>query len=151
MTSELFKTYQIAGREAPNRFVAQAMEINSAETGGAVGEMVLNRYKGLAEGGWGIVFLEATSITDKHVGKSNGLVMSEKNLGGFKRLVDDIKTINDNSLLMIQLTHSGRQSVVPVKAYEDEEADIPVLSERELEEVLERHIEGVGLAKEAGV
>ena len=115
MTNELFKKYQISGREAPNRLVAQAMEINSGKPGGAVGGMVLNRYKSLAEGGWGIVFLEATSVTDKHVGKSNGLVLSEKNLDGFKRLVDEFKSINASSLLMIQLTHSGRQSVDPQK------------------------------------
>ncbi len=152
MTGELFKTYRIAGREAPNRLAAQAMEINSAEPGGAAGKKVLNRYKGLAEGGWGIVFVEATSVTDRHVGKSNGLVLSEKNLNGFKRLVDEYKSINADSLLLIQLTHSGRQSVdhQKVKVYEDEETGIPVLTERELEEALYRHIEGVGLAKEAG-
>ena len=152
MKSELFKPYRISDRESPNRLVAQAMEVNSAEPGGAVSEMVLNRYRTLAEGRWGIVFVEATSVTEKHVGKSNGLVLSRKNLDGFKQLVEDYKNIDDSCLLMIQLTHSGRQSVAPqrVKVYEDEETDIPIVTEKELEEVLQDHIDAAGLAREAG-
>lgn len=152
MKTELFKPYKISDREAPNRLVAQAMEINSGEPGGAVSKMVRNRYRSLAEGGWGIVFVEATSVTEKHVGKSNGLVLSRENLDGFRKLVDDYKKIDDSCLLMIQLTHSGRQSVAPqrVKIYDDEETDIPILTEKELEEVLQAHIDAAGLAKEAG-
>ena len=153
MRSELFETYRISGRKALNRFAAQPMEIDSAEPGGAVGDVVINRYNTLAEGEWGIVFLEATSVTDRHLGRSNGLVLSKKNLDGFKKLVDSFKSINENSLLMVQLTHSGRQScdvARKVKVYEDEESQIPVLTENQLEEVLRLHVEAAGLAKEAG-
>ncbi|MBN1686565.1 MAG: hypothetical protein JW852_07905 [Spirochaetales bacterium] len=153
MKDILFKTYQISGRKAPNRFAAQPMETNCAGPGGAAGDMAVNRYNALAEGNWGIVFLEATSVTESHVARSNGLVLSRKNLDGFKKLVDSFKSIDEKALLIVQLTHSGRLSGPPltkVKAYEDEESDVPVLTEKELQEVLNRHLEAAGLAHEAG-
>ena len=94
LTNQLSQSFQIHGREVSNRFVAQAMEINSADFGGKVGTMVLKRYNSLAEGDWGIVFLEATSITDKHLARSNGLVLSEKNLD--RMLKEDFSKEADN-------------------------------------------------------
>ncbi len=150
---EYLKGYQLADRSVPNRLVAQAMEVNSASPGGAVNQSVLNRYKELAEGKWGIVFLEATSITHDHLARSKGLVLNRKTLDGFKRLVETFKKANDSSLFLFQLTHSGRQSgpfSSKVKAYEDEHSDIPVLSESDLDRIREQFIEAVALSKEAG-
>ena len=53
---------------APNRLVAQAMETNNAENGG-VTPAIVQRYRKLAEGGWGIVFMEALSITERHLAR----------------------------------------------------------------------------------
>ncbi len=153
MSKQVFESYKLAGRIVPNRMVAQAMEINCAEVGGAVGNTVLNRYKALAEGGWGIVFLEATSITDQHLARKHGLVLSPKNLDGFKRLVDEFKAVNESTLFMFQLTRSGRQSGEfsrKVKVYEDDQAEIPVLSEKDLDEVRNQFMGAVTLAKQAG-
>jgi 2,4-dienoyl-CoA reductase-like NADH-dependent reductase (Old Yellow Enzyme family) len=153
MTDELFKSRRILNKEAPNRFAAQAMEINSAGSDGGVNDTVINRYKKLAEGGWGIVFLEATSITGRHLARPNGLVLSDRNLDGFKRLVDEFRSVNDTSLFIAQLTHSGRQSgdfSRKVKVYEDAEKDAPVLTGEELDEVLHWFNKAVGLAKQAG-
>lgn len=146
--------YALKGKTIPNRFVAQAMEINTAGTGGSVSEGVIKRYNELARGGWGIVFIEATSITDAHLARQNGLVLNKANLDGFKRLVDEFKAINDKSLLLIQLTHSGRQSGAfsqKVKVYDDEQSDIPVLTETELDAIKEQFAEAIKLANRAGL
>jgi 2,4-dienoyl-CoA reductase-like NADH-dependent reductase (Old Yellow Enzyme family) len=97
--------------------------------------------------------LEATSVTDEHLARPDCLVLNKKNLDGFKRLVDTFKTTDSEALLIVQLTHSGRQSGSfsrKVKIYDDEEKGIPVLSEEELEEVLKLHLDAADLAKEAG-
>ena len=149
----LFKPLSIAGFQAPNRLVAQAMEINSAEKGGSAGQSVLERYKSLARGEWGIVFSEAISITGSHLARKRGLVLNKKNLGSFKQMVDAFKTINDTSLFLFQLTHSGRQSgdfSRKVKAYEDSETEIPVLTTQELHDIRGLFLEAAALAKEAG-
>jgi len=153
MVERLGSTYQIAGRTAPNRFAAQPIEVNSADTGGGAGDTVISRYVSLAEGKWGIVFVEATSVTEKHIAHPHGLVLSEKNLTGFKNLVEAFKSVDESCLLMIQLTHSGRLSGASsqkVKAYEGKDPEIPVLTEKELDEVVRLHIEAADLAKEAG-
>lgn len=129
------------------------MEINSAENGGAVGNATLKRYLELARGGWGIVFLEATSVTKSHLARQHGLILSEKNLTGFKQLVKQFKSVDPDTLFMIQLTHSGRHSgefSKKVKAYPDNVSEIPLLSEEELEKIRHLFIKKVALADEAG-
>ena len=150
----LQSVYLLKGKTIPNRFVAQAMEINTAGNGGSVSEGVIKRYNELAEGNWGIVFIEATSITDAHLARQNGLVLNKTNLDGFKRLVDEFKSINDKSQLLIQLTHSGRQSgsfSQKVKVYDDEQSDIPVLNESELDDIKEQFTEAIQLACQSGM
>ncbi len=148
----LFSPAAIGRREAPNRLVAQAMEINSGEAGGAVGGNIINRYDDLARGNWGIVFVEAISVTPESLARRNGLVLSAENLDGFKKLVESFKKINSKSLIMLQITHSGRNSGEfsrRVKAIEDDtEADL--LSDDEIDEITENFLNSVRLAKESG-
>jgi len=153
MYESLFTPYELKKRIISNRFVAQAMEINTADSGGSVGKTVLNRYQQLARGDWGIVSLEATSITDQHLARKSGLVLTEKNLDGFKRLVDMFKKINPSTILLFQLTHSGRQSgefSKKVKVYQDEDDSIPVLTEEELDRIREQYAQAVELSYLAG-
>jgi 2,4-dienoyl-CoA reductase-like NADH-dependent reductase (Old Yellow Enzyme family) len=151
MKDILKKPHPFPNHTSPNRLVAQAMEINSGD-GGAVTPTIIERYIRLAVGGWGMVFVEATSITERHIARRRGLVMTKDRLDGVKRLVESFKKINDKSLLLVQLTHSGRMSGPfsnPVKAYDDE-TDIPVISEAELDEATEDFIAAASLAHEAG-
>jgi len=152
MNDTLFKPFSLAGKAVPNRLVAQAMEINSAEDFGA-GLTVLERYDSLARGGWGIVFSEAVSITTAHLARDKGLVLTRETLDSFKKMVESFKAINPESLLLFQLTHSGRQSGSfsrKVKVYEDDDTKIPVLTTQALDEIRELFPEATFLAKEAG-
>ncbi len=153
-SNRLQSVYPLKGKTIPNRFVAQAMEINTAGTGGSVSDGVIKRYNELAKGGWGIVFIEATSITKTHLARRNGLVLDKTNLGGFKRLVDEFKSINDKCRLLIQLTHSGRQGGAfsnKVKVYDDDQSSIPVVTEPELETIKQQFAEAIELACRAGL
>jgi len=152
MNDTLFKPFSLAGKAVPNRLVAQAMEINSAEDFGA-GLTVLERYDSLARGGWGIVFSEAVSITTAHLARDKGLVLTRETLDSFTKMVESFKAINPESLLLFQLTHSGRQSGSfsrKVKVYEDDDTKIPVLTTQALDEIRELFPEATFLAKEAG-
>jgi len=68
MKDTLTLPYAFSTHTAPNRLVAQAMETNNAENGG-ITPAIVQRYRRLAEGGWGIVFAEALSITDRHLAR----------------------------------------------------------------------------------
>jgi 2,4-dienoyl-CoA reductase-like NADH-dependent reductase (Old Yellow Enzyme family) len=138
---------------APNRFVSQPMEGNDGENGGAVSQRTMDRYLQFAKGKWGIAIVEATSISPDSLARKNGLVISRANLDGFKRLVDGYKKINKDGILLFQITHAGRKAGPFSKKmgmYDAGEEDVHVLTEQEVEEIRERLVDCIGLAREAG-
>jgi 2,4-dienoyl-CoA reductase-like NADH-dependent reductase (Old Yellow Enzyme family) len=149
----LFTPCQVGHKLAPNRLAAQPMEANDGTRAGGVSELTLRRYINLARGPWGIVFVEAVSITEASLGHKNGLVLNRGTLDDFKRLVDAFKTIHPHGLLMIQLTHSGIlsgsfsrvTSVCPL-----ERDDVHYLSTDEIEGIRQAFVEGALMAEEAG-
>jgi 2,4-dienoyl-CoA reductase-like NADH-dependent reductase (Old Yellow Enzyme family) len=153
MNDRLFQPFSFGDKKAPNRLVAQAMEINSASDRGAAGRRVIERYEKLARGRWGIVFSEAVSITRDHLARDKCLILSPDTLDSFKRLVDAVKAIDPDTLFLFQLTHSGRQSgdfSKKVKVYEDDETGIPVLTTQALDHTQALFIEAAALARDAG-
>lgn len=148
----VFSTYQLKNKTVQNRWVAQAMEVNSAGEGGCVSDRVIDRYNKLAAGHWGIIFIEAISISTNHLARKNGLVINKKNLESYKNLIDEMKSINDKTLVLFQIFHPGRQSgdfSSKVKIYEDE-TDIPLLSTQQLDDIQQAFIKAASLAREAG-
>jgi 2,4-dienoyl-CoA reductase-like NADH-dependent reductase (Old Yellow Enzyme family) len=148
----LFTPFTIGNREAPNRIVSQAMEGNDGCPGGSVSERTLNRYKKLAKGEWGIVIVEATSITSESLARKNGLILIRENLESFKKLVKEFKRINPNGLILFQISHSGYKSgpfsrkttICPgVK-------DADYLKTEEIDEIKRAFVESVLLTEEAG-
>lgn len=106
----LFRPLSIGKRTAPNKLVANPMEANDADDGGAPSERTISRYRELARGGWGVVFVEATSITPDSLGRPNGLVLNRATADGFCKMVRGFKQNNPDALILVQLTHTGIQS-----------------------------------------
>ena len=151
--NKLFSEYTINNRVVSNRLMAQAMEINQAGENGTVTGPVIERYRQLARGGWGIVSLEAVSVTPESLARPSGLIINQKNLDGFKRLVEAFKKENDNSLLIFQLTHSGRQSGSfsrRVKVYDDNDDTCQLLTADELSHISHQFHSAVELSHLAG-
>lgn len=97
-----------------NRIVVQPMEGYDSDIYGAPSELTKRRYLRYATGGSGIIWFEATAVTEN--GKSNPrqLFLNKKSADAFARLNDEIrKSANREGFdpyLVIQLTHSGRYS-----------------------------------------
>lgn len=89
----LFSPCQIGPRAAPNRFVAQPMEACHG-VDGAVSERSLERYVHLADGEWGIIIVETTSVTPTSLGTLGGPVLTESTLKSFELLVRKLKSRN---------------------------------------------------------
>ncbi len=106
----LYSPGQIGKRQTINRFVSQAMEGNDGGPGGSVSERTLARYQRLAQGNWGVVIVEALSVVEDSVARPNGLILNRKNLDGYKRLTEAFKKKAPDTVLLFQLTHSGRHS-----------------------------------------
>ena len=149
----LFTPRDIGSRSAPNRFVAQAMEASDGAHDGAVSERALARYLRLADGGWGVVFVEATSVTPASRGRLRGLLLTQATLTGFEALVAQFKARNPAALLMIQLTHSGRQthaSMDRVTVLPDSPPGVRYLDAEEIEDIKRQFVEAAILAERAG-
>jgi 2,4-dienoyl-CoA reductase-like NADH-dependent reductase (Old Yellow Enzyme family) len=150
---KLFQPCNVGRTSAPNRLVAQPVEANDGTTQGGISELTRRRYLKLAEGCWGLTFMEAVSVTETSLAHKNGLVLNCANLDGFKRLVESFKKIYPQGLLLVQLTHSGIKSgafsrvtsVVPT-----EQKGVDWLSDHEIEDIRQKFVKGAVLAQQAG-
>ncbi|MDZ7723701.1 MAG: hypothetical protein U5R06_13090 [candidate division KSB1 bacterium] len=144
----------IGAKTALNRFVAQAMEANDADSGGAVSSRAIERYKTLASGGWGIIVVEALSVTQQSMARRHGMIINEKNLDGFKRLVQAVKTIHPDCVLLFQITHAGQNSnpgfSEKVRICPQGPADARYLSSDEIERIADLFVNAALLAHRAG-
>ncbi|HBE01818.1 MAG: hypothetical protein A2096_16460 [Spirochaetes bacterium GWF1_41_5] len=148
----LFSPLAIKGKTAPNRFVSQPMEANDSDQG-KVSERAIMRYKKLAAGKWGIVFVEALSVSASSLARKNGMILNRDNLGGFRRLVGEFKKIDPRALLIFQISHSGnrsgdfsRKTSICPRA----EKNTEYLSAGEIEEIRRSFVEAAVLSAKAG-
>ena len=148
----LFKKGIIGNRIIQNRWVAQPMEGNSSGLGGAVSALTIDKYKKLAAGGWGVIIVEAISVTSGSLARKNALVMNHRNLDGFKKLVDQIKAINPDVTLLFQITHSGSISnpVFSEQVSVSPFSEGRLLSSDEIEQIKDDFITCSLLSEEAG-
>ena len=114
-TSVLAAPYKFASHSAANRILFQPMEASDSEDDGSPGDMTFRRYERYAYGGPGVLWFEAVSIAKEACASRHQLYMNEKNVDGFKRLVDRVKAVclrqnGFEPLCIIQSTHSGRYS-----------------------------------------
>ena len=148
----LLSPSKIGNMIVKNRLVAQAMEASDASENGGISDRALERYLRLAEGDWGIVFIEATSVTDASLARIDGLILNETTFPSFKNLVDRYKSINPNSLILIQLTHSGCLShpvtdrITPIS----QDKALQSLTSKEIESIRNQFIQAAKLSYLAG-
>lgn len=149
----LLSPCKIKHSQATNRFVSQPMESNDADTGGKASDQTVARYEQLAQGQWGIIIVEAISISRTSMGRKNGLIINEDNLNSFKRLVGEVKETNPDPLILFQITHSGSNSgnfSEKVGVCPEAGSKIRRLKTAEIEEIKNAFVKGALLAEEAG-
>ena len=122
-----------AGKSSPNRICYQPMEGQDGDGCGTPTEITFERYKALARGGAGLIWLEAVAVSEE--GKSNPyqLELTEKNADVFARLAHAIKeeaqkAVGHEPIVILQMTHSGRYSKPlgvpePLVAYRNPDLD----------------------------
>jgi 2,4-dienoyl-CoA reductase-like NADH-dependent reductase (Old Yellow Enzyme family) len=145
---------KIGEKTAPNRIVNQPMECNDGDASGNPTELTLRRYRNLAEGGAGMIFLESLTLTYESRARKNQLKISEENAKGLEILIKEMKEINGSSLVLFQINHSGRLSggafSKVVSLYPTGDPRIHVLTEEEIEEIGEKFVEASVIAKQVG-
>ncbi len=112
----------VNGIEIPNRVVLQPMEGCDCETDGSPSRLTREKYLRAAKSGAGIIWFEANAVCPEGRTNQHQMMLTEKNLPAFQELIEKIhktakKECNVRPILILQLTHSGRQSINPMIAY----------------------------------
>ncbi|MBE6570929.1 MAG: flavin oxidoreductase/NADH oxidase [Ruminococcaceae bacterium] len=137
-TTVLAKEKVVKGKIAHNRICYQPMEGQDADENGNPTDLTFERYERLAKGGAGILWFEAVSVLPEGRSNAHQLMINEKNLDSYKKLVDSVKenSVRNNGyepIFILQLNHSGRYSKpcgvpAPIVAMRNKFFDKPELS-----------------------
>jgi 2,4-dienoyl-CoA reductase-like NADH-dependent reductase (Old Yellow Enzyme family) len=151
---KLSSPIKVGKKTAPNRIVNQPMESNDADDHGNPTELTFKRYRNLAEGGAGIIFVEALSISHESRARKNQLRISEDTAKGLERLVKMVKEVNPKPLVLFQIDHSGRISGAAfskvVSLYPSGDPNIHILTPEEIKEIGLLFVKAALIAKQAG-
>lgn len=163
----LFSSYCISDTQIPNRIAVQPMEGFDGSPAGAPGELTFRRYRRYSEGGNGLIWFEACSVSPSGRSNPRQLLLTKQTLGEFQKLVEITRNAARASLgashdpfLVLQLTHSGRFSKnegasIPKAAYfnpllDKSRAAVAVIRDDELAAIRDQFVAAARLAQMAG-
>lgn len=153
------KPKELRTTTAPNRFAAFPMEANDAAVDGSPSTKTIERYRQLAAGGWGLIFIEATAATEEAKARPRQLLLNERTLDGFRRLIEGIReSAKKHPVVILQANHAGRYAIRPLLAYHrpqfDEQRGIqdhfPIATDAELVSAMKGIVSTCDLAARAG-
>jgi 2,4-dienoyl-CoA reductase-like NADH-dependent reductase (Old Yellow Enzyme family) len=154
--------YKINDKYVSNRIVLQPMEGCDCNTQGSPGELTINKYLKFAESGAGTVWFEANAVCSEGRTNIRQMMLTKNNISAFKKLISDMRRIaydkcGIKQIFILQLTHSGRQSITPMIAYRHpiyEErrpvTDENIVGDDYLDTLPSKYAESAKLAVEAG-
>ena len=156
------RSIQIGKKRIDNRVVLQPMEGCDCNIDGSPSELTAAKYLKAARSGAGVVWFEANAVCPEGRTNPRQMMLTRDNLPKFKTLLTQIREIAKNEcgispIFILQLTHSGRQSIKPMIAYRNpvyEEkrpvTDESIVSDEYLDTLPEKYVTSARLAVEAG-
>ena len=105
--------------EFSNRIVLQPMEGCDCNPDGSPHELTVEKYRKAAASGAGCVWLEACAVCPEGRTNPRQMMLTAENLPAFKAFVTEMREMAERAwgirqILILQLTHSGRQSITPM-------------------------------------
>ena len=115
--SVVFRPGRIGPLELKNRIVRSATYENAATGEGRVTDALLSMYRGLAQGGAGLIITGATAVYAKaHYPHLQMSIYDDSFIEGLKRLTRTVHEAAPDCRIMAQLHHPGRQVIHPEDA-----------------------------------
>lgn len=145
-----------------NRVVFQPMEGCDCETDGAPGELTRKKYESFLTSGAGTVWFEANAIVAEGRTNPRQMFLHAGNIEKFQRFLDYLKSLALKThgfvpKTFFQLTHSGRQSMVPQIMYRNSVYEISrplddehIVSDDYLDALPDKFAAAAVLAEKAG-
>lgn len=170
----VFRPVRIGDRTIGNSMGIHPMEGCDGTLEGKPDELTVRRWRRFGEGGAKLIWGEATAVVPEGLANPRQLLISEKNLKSLAGLVHAARSAhaerygtNDDLLVGLQLTHSGRYSYrKPLIAYHHPQADTvtyldkakgvripadyPVMSDDDLERLEDAYVAAARRAFKAG-
>ena len=106
----LLQPIMIGGLECKNRFFAQPMECVDSDEEGNPTDLTYQRYENLYKGQFGLVDLEAITVTNESRARKTQLEIMPRNEKALEKFIRRLKEVNPDALIVFQLTHSGEIS-----------------------------------------
>ncbi|MBQ3274772.1 MAG: 2,4-dienoyl-CoA reductase [Christensenellaceae bacterium] len=153
----LAQPFKVGPRMAKNRFVIQPMECDDALPNGLFSEKSYARYAKSMRGGAGIVVMESVTMQREHRARIDQILIDirdEENKQGWIDFCKAMKEIDPETLLIVQLNHSGEVSassfsekvcVKPLYGFEGR-----LMTEEYVEETLELYAQTTKFLYDAG-
>lgn len=153
---------QIGAVKVRNRVVLQPMEGCDCNTDGSPSRLTVEKYRKAAASGAGIIWFEANAVCPEGRTNPRQMMLTRENLPQFQSLLQELTQIaraecGVKPVFILQLTHSGRQSIEPMIAYRHplyEErrpvTDGHIVTDEYLDTLAEKYAESAKLAVEAG-
>ena len=129
---------------------------------GTPGELTVKKYMNAARSQAGIIWMEANAVCPEGRTNPGQLMLTEENKSAFATLLTDMRRAAREEcgiepLIFLQLTHSGRQSIVPMIAYRHEIyektrplTDDNLVTDEYLDTLPEKYVKSALLAHEVG-
>lgn len=164
----LLEEKTLGKKKVANRLVIQPMEATDGDLEGAPTDLTRRRYDRYASGGAGIIWFESIAVEQAGRSTSNELMITDKNVDDYKRMVDSmkeksIKTNGIETIILPQVAHSGRysnptsQGKEPVVAYHnpviEKDAPLPescIITDDGLKRLTEKFVKTTKLCEDAG-
>ncbi len=156
------KSIFVRKKEIPNRVVFQPMEGCDCNEDGSPSELTYQKYINAAKSGAGLVWFEANAVCPEGRTTPRQMMLTKENIACFKQMLSEMREIAKadfgiSPVFILQLTHSGRQSIKPMIAYRHpiyEEkrpvTDENIVSDEYLDTLAEKYAASALLAIEAG-
>ncbi|MDD4870383.1 MAG: FAD-dependent oxidoreductase [Kiritimatiellae bacterium] len=170
------RKFKLGNKVVPNRLAVQPMEgadalpFDSAQgkPDGSPGKLTFRRYTRFAQGGFGLICVEATAVMAEARSSSSQLYLHKQNVEKFSQLVKAIRKAAFDSCrhkvtIIIQLTHPGRYcrpegTPRPFITHHNPVLDrihnisakYPVVTDDDLDRLQDRFVTAAQLAFEAG-
>ncbi len=153
---------QIGDAKVCNRVVLQPMEGCDCNIDGSPSDLTVEKYRKAAKSGAGLIWFEANAVCPEGRTTPRQMMLTRENLPQFQQLLQQLRVIAMESrgicpVFILQLTHSGRQSIVPMIAYRHpiyEErrpvGDENIVTDEYLDTLAEKYAQSARLAVEAG-
>lgn len=153
---------KIGEMEFSNRVVLQPMEGCDCHEDGSPSELTVEKYMRAAKSGAGTVWFEANAVCPEGRTNPRQMMLTRENLPAFQALLRRMRQAAPEEcgvkqIFILQLTHSGRQSIAPMIAYRHpiyEEkrpaTDEHIVTDEYLDTLAEKYASSARLAVEAG-